>query len=342
MRMITPSLHKQETHIESLLLDHEMIEKIGKEMFDCAGEGRPIDGWVAAGTPKNDKKNASSLPIEDLMEAWLGYGASRVSHRDLFWYYDFLKVTDHVGLMPHYFKDETCWSPHAHGLRVADLGTIMDVNLPTAFLPMDDLQKLYIAEVGGGYGRLAEVFFNVFPGQIRYLLVDSVPASLWFAYEYMRNAHPDIKVGFYFNGDEPDFEKFDCYVMPGWRMELVAGMKFDLTVNIQSMQEMDQRNVDFYIQWFDEALRNDGVAYLVNRRDHLFRGKWNYPQHWECVLKTPTPRSWLRDFPAEVYRKQNGNFSSQNALREAIYHMELRYSREQKLKMAQTLGYAAY
>ncbi len=337
-------LHKAGVKIESLRLnlDHDVMAQIGVEMARSPENRRPIEAWITAGSLRNNQKDATSLPIEDLMKAWVGYGSNPITIRDTFWYYSFLKSIDYLGITNHYFSSETSWRNGAEHLCVADLGSIMDVNIATTFLPLENKQRLRVVEVGGGYGRLAETFLNVFEGQVSYLLVDSVPASLWFAYEYLRKAVPNMRIGFYFNGDGPDFEKYDCYILPGWRLDIVEICGFDLAVNIQSMQEMDQQNVDFYLNWFDKVLKQDGITYLANRRDHMFVGAWNFPAHWECMLKICTPRSWQRDFPTEVYRKGQGNYETRNRMRNELYKQEADYVRHEKLRMAEKKGYVVY
>jgi hypothetical protein len=117
----------------------------------------------------------------------------------------------------------------------------------------------------------------------------------------------------------------------------------NLAINVQSMQEMDQHHVDDYLAWFDGALKpGSGIAYFCNRLDHLFRGEYRYPDHWQLLLMECTPRSWMRDFPAEVFRKGERCYTAENQLRAAFYAREFERKSTQQLATAKRRGYAPY
>jgi hypothetical protein len=95
-------------------------------------------------------------------------------------YYSYLKGIDHLDILSNYFEPNGEMKSQADGLIITDLGSIIDINIISSFI--DPVAKNYkILEVGGGYGRLAEVFFNVYGGKnIKYFVVDVVPASLMY------------------------------------------------------------------------------------------------------------------------------------------------------------------
>jgi putative sugar O-methyltransferase len=314
--------------LSTLFFDERLFNLIVDDLRNNSNQHRPADVWLEAGGGADDPAAVGQFASENLIAPWVGFGASEITPESLYWYYQYLADIDAIGLMESYFESESRWKPAAHALSVADLGTILDVNLICPFIREPAREQLHIIEVGGGYGRLAEAFLNLFEGKVKYLLVDAVPSSLMYAREYLSRCNPDWRIGFSYDNDPLDWERFDCYIAPIWALGELGVGDFDVAVNVQGMQEMDQHHVDFYLNWFDAVLREEGIIYLCNRRDHVFRGEWRFPNHWECLLKTITPRSWTRDFPAEVYRKGVGTFASENNLREVMYRHERDYMRQ--------------
>ena len=90
------------------------------------------------------------------------------------------------------------------------------------------------------------------------------------------------------------------------------------------MQEMDQGHVNFYLKMFDEFLNYSGITYLCNRRDHYFKGQYKFPKSWKLIIKTESPRSFIRDFPIEIYQKQKNKVSQNiNNLISKLYDYRL-------------------
>jgi hypothetical protein len=343
MQPVSREIHQERVPLETLAVDHEMFRRIVEDLRDQAGRQKPIESWLADGGGGACVTGMESFELETLIRSWLGFGATSVTSESLFWYYDFLCDIDGLRLMPHYFDSKSSWREPARELRVADLGTILDLNLIAPFLNPPSDAPLRIVEVGGGYGRLAEAFLNIFGKQVRFVMVDAVPASLLLAYEYLTRCNPSFRVGFDYLGHPFDLERYDCYIIPSWRIDVLSNGFFDLAINVQSMQEMDQRHVDDYLAWFDRALSpGTGIAYLCNRRDHIFRGEYRYPDRWQLLLKQCTPRSLMRDFPAEVFRKGERCYVAENRLRAALYERELGRKSAALLEVAERRGYSSY
>jgi hypothetical protein len=341
MQPVRRELHHNRVPLEALPVDDQLLQRIVEDLRNQPARQQPISSWLADGG--EGLIGMESFQLETLIQSWLGFGSTPLTPESLFWYHGFLRDIDGLGLMPHYFDDATSWRPPAHDLRVADLGTILDLNLVAPFLQAPPEAPLRIVEVGGGYGRLAEAFLNIFGRQVRFVLIDAVPGSLLLAYEYLRRCNPALRVGFDYLGDPFDLERYDCYVVPSWRIDVVPDGSCDLAINVQSMQEMDQHHVDHYLEWFDRALKpGSGVAYFCNRRDHLFRGEYRYPDHWQLLLKQCTPRSWVRDFPAEVFRKGERCYTAENRLRAAFYKRELARESDALVAAAKRRGYSPY
>jgi SAM-dependent methyltransferase len=270
-------------------------------------------------------KNFSSL--QKMMDPFVGITGLQGINKDVVQeYHTYLKGIDHLGVLSNYFETNGEMKDQANGLMITDLGSIVDVNMISSFLD-PGAEKCNILEVGGGYGRLAEVFFNIYGKEnIKYVLLDVVPASLMYSYLYLSKNFPDLRIGFYYHEDPFDMDLFDCYIMPSWHFNIstCAGI-FDCCINIQSMQEMNQDHVNYYLSMFNDVLKDgSGIAYISNEKDYIFQGEWNYPENWKLLLKTRTPRSWTRNSPTEVFIKSIGSFEKENRLVDAVYSLQLK------------------
>lgn len=296
--------------------DYDLFIKIVDEMEKNAGPLKPAINWGVEishhrGTDyvnglglgryvgiKDAYENKYST-MQKMMDPWIGcLGMQRVTRETIRDYSGFIRFVDKLGLSAQYFDDNNNPTEKGKGLLNTDLGTIIDLNLIRSFC---DKEEVAVLEVGGGYGRLAEGFFAALgTKKTKYLILDSVPASLLYSYKYLTRKFPEIKVGFYYNGDVLDFDLFDCYIMPSWQY-LPQNFKFDVCVNVQSMQEMEQHHVDYFLNLFDNSIGQDGIVYLSNEKDYIFQGEWNYPGRWKHILSLRTPRSWTRNSPTEIF-----------------------------------------
>ena len=303
--------------------DLEIGGQNGERYYHSQKSGETIE--MSAYSDEKYLENFSSL--RKMMDPFVGITGLQGINKDVVQeYHTYLKGIDHLGILSNYFEANGDMKDKAHGLMITDLGSIIDVNMISAFLD-PDAEKYNILEVGGGYGRLAEVFFNMYGKEkIKYVLLDAVPASLMYSYLYLSKNFPDLRIGFYYHEDPFDMDLFDCYIMPSWHFDVSAYARvFDCCVNIQSMQEMKQDHVNYYLGMFNEALKNgSGIAYISNEKDYIFQGEWNYPVNWNLLLKTRTPRSWTRNSPTEVFIKGKGSFEKENRLVDSLYSLQLK------------------
>jgi SAM-dependent methyltransferase len=254
--------------------------------------------------------------MKALMKAWIG-GTERPSRAVLSKYRRFMDHNDPLGL----------WQPNVEEsednipLLQADLGSIMDLNLLYAFAASSERKVTRILEVGGGYGRLAEAAFNIFGRSIKYVLVDAVPASLYYSSKYLSHACPDATIrSFYDDGtDDFDLQNVDIAIMPSWQFEKLNRSCYDICVNIESMQEMNQVHVDHYLSLFQSVAADGATIYLSNAHDYYFLGSFNYPKNWQKLLSCNTPRSWRSHHPTEIFRKTGADYSAQNSVVDSAY-----------------------
>jgi SAM-dependent methyltransferase len=231
----------------------------------------------------------------------------------------FLHDLDHAGL----FRRSDLASLGSANWRVFDLASAFDHLLITAFGGWAEGSD--VLEVGGGFGRLPDYFARA-GRRFRYVNIDAVPASLMYCHEYLRRQCPDRTVLLYLGDDESRTRLangVDFLIVPAWHAAAALhGRRFDLCVNVESFQEMDQALVDGYLALFDAKAADGALVYLLNARNYLFKGTFNYPLRWECVLRHHTLRSWSGDQPLEVFRIGQQSASAVSHVRECFYQRE--------------------
>jgi putative sugar O-methyltransferase len=269
--------------------------------------------------------------LRDMIHAWVGWGrlpftadadaslATTGNAQFIAHMLTYLKRIDHIDLISTEFVEHAA----EFNWLAADLYSIMDALEITAFLGPTPGPKVRILEVGGGWGRLAEMMLALFPGMIEYVMVDAVPISLVSADAYLRHALPGAVIGNFARGDRYEPGAFDLYMIPSWELTHLGTARFDVVINIESFQEMTQEQVDLYLSWFDQMIADNGVAYIANSRDYVMKGAWNYPTSWRSMARHRTPRSWTRDNSTHLLRKEVGNFAAANMIVDVAYEARL-------------------
>jgi len=321
--------------VPNIVANREEFRRMFDDMRSSAGLFTPAATWLVCQFPENIKDQDLSRIVDaadsdemfhrefsDLqrrMEGWVGYQTAKLDDKQMApivsGYATLLSWTDVLGLWQANVENPEI----ASSLNVADLGSMMDLNLLYVYSSEARQKITRILEIGGGYGRVAEAAFNVFEKSIRYVMVDSVPASLYYAKKYMERACPEIRVGSYYDGDAFDLNSFECYIIPSWHFVEMNREQYDICINIESFQEMNQEHVDTYLNLFDRVAVDGATIYVSNAHDYIFRGQWNYPAHWQKMLCTNTPRSSSRDHPTEIFVKGQHDFSRQNVALDGVY-----------------------
>jgi hypothetical protein len=311
-------------------LDHDRFRVIVEDLASNGGIFTPRSNWITLDynvKPDEDGRNwldlaytpevvdARMSTMEQMLDPWVGSHQMKAARESIDRYGEWLREHDPLGLWKANVDDPTV----AERLWTADLGTILDVNLLWSFTPHLERPRS-ILEVGGGYGRLAEAMLNLF-ADVKYVLVDGVPGSLFYSYEYLRRACPTVRIGSYYHDDAFDMERFDCYVVPSWHFEALNTSTYDVCVNIESFQEMGQDQVDAFLGIFDRVTSDGAVVYVSNHHDPVVKSantvlpaisEWNYPASWRQVLCSNTPRSSTPNHPTEVFVKEPGDWSRAN------------------------------
>jgi len=115
-----------------------------------------------------------------------------------------------------------------------------------------------IAEIGGGYGRLAYVFQKI-EKSVKYILID-LPPALTIAQSYLEETLPNKKILQYQRYDSfvnfvKDFEDADvCFLLPE-QLEFLPKNYIDLIINISSFQEMTIPQINHYYDLVNEKAK---------------------------------------------------------------------------------------
>lgn len=316
---------RQKDTFQNLKGDPELLKKIVEDLFLNAGKLSPIMHWHMI--DKTDQEidnyldeNVSKELIdryqssydkfydesEKFLYSWLGENKNILTQEQLDKQLKFLSKIDTLHLsngIRETLNKDIDWI-------AADLLSVVDVNILEKTIDLSK-NECKIIELGGGYGRLAEAMVNIISG-IKYVLIDAVPGSIMFSYFYLKEQLPDKKIGFYYNGDEYDLSKYDIYIIPSWHFEAINNEKFDIAINILSMQEMSQFHVDHYLELFNSILNDYGIIYLSNSHDYVFKGDWNYNSCWLKLLELEDPYRFRS--LTELFIKQPYNCNSINSL----------------------------
>ena len=125
--------------------------------------------------------------------------------------------------------------------------------------------ELIICEIGGGYGRLAQLFLRLMP-RCHYVLVD-IPTSLILAYYYLSKVFPDDIQAYETTRSAPEYTreiltaKRLTFLLPH-QLPRVQKRVVDLFINIDSFQELTPPIVKDYFRLIQELGKN--YLYLNN------------------------------------------------------------------------------
>jgi hypothetical protein len=336
--------------VPELGADQNEYSRILDDMVENSGPLIPDPNWLrgddvskAAETYNRDEALHVALSEEayrskfskmkELMKAWIGT-MEPPNQGAISRYCRLLGDNDPLGLWRANIEETGDRIP----LMTPDLGSMMDLNLLYAFSASAERRTTKILEVGGGYGRLAEAAFNIFGHSVKYVMIDAVPASLYYSRKYLANACPDARIGSFYDRERDGFnlDDYDIAIVPAWHFQRINKSRYDICVNIESMQEMGQQHVDYYLQLFDSLAVDGATIYISNAHDYYFRGSFNYPNNWQKLLCSNTPRSWNFKHPTEIFRKTSHDYSLQNAMVDSIYNYGLWRESDPEMFIART------
>ena len=168
----------------------------------------------------------------------------------------------------------------------------------TTALPSGEPGPGGVLELGGGYGRVAWVFLEEFPG-VRYIMCD-IPPALGVAQQYLTSLFPDRRT-FRFRHFDSHEEVADelaraqlVFLTPN-QLEILEPLGVDLFINISSLHEMRPEQVAHYLGQVDR--HTAGSFYMKqwqswhNPDDDVSIGRADYPipPSWRTIYSREHP-----------------------------------------------------
>jgi SAM-dependent methyltransferase len=169
---------------------------------------------------------------------------------------------------------------------------IYEVNFLNNFLDFKNKRGIEyrILDIGGGYGRIAP-FFNFLFDEITYVNIDLCTTSLICSHSFLKHNIKDKEIFLIMDNNIKIFKK-GFYILPMWYYNLIPKNYFDLIININSMQEMTQLQIDFYLQFINKVAKNESYFFF---RNHINRIKdengisinYKFPYNWKIIYDKP-------------------------------------------------------
>jgi hypothetical protein len=135
-------------------------------------------------------------------------------------------------------------------------------------------ERAYVLEIGGGYGGLAHHLSNICRNAT-YIIID-LPETLLFSASYLSLLDHQKKIYIYDRNDFPELiqsgavECYDFILLPNYKLNSLTHLRFDLVINVASLQEMRTSQAEAYLDFIRETCR--GVFYSYNQ-DHQPRNR---------------------------------------------------------------------
>ena len=155
-------------------------------------------------------------------------------------------------------------------------------------------EKVKVAELGAGYGRVGYVLLKTIPGST-YCVID-IPPALFIAQNYLSKVFPKEKIFKFrpfasFKKVKREFEQSRIQFLMPHQIELLPKDYFDLFINISSLHEMTREQIKNYIKQINRLCK--GYFYTKQWRksrtkDNLFIKEEEYPipRSWKVINKS--------------------------------------------------------
>jgi hypothetical protein len=142
-------------------------------------------------------------------------------------------------------------------------------SLVRRWLPPDRSTELCVLEIGAGLGNLCVLLQKQLP--VRQYVILDLPEMVLLSSITIRHFFPDLPIHFSHLSTDPVLRLPDrgvlfCYPQDVSRLPSDV---FDLTVNVDSFQEMTEAQVGDYLPFVQRAAKDGGLALNLNRRTRV-------------------------------------------------------------------------
>jgi hypothetical protein len=313
-----------------LPLDGALYDQIVADVAEHGSHLVAAEPWQEATLFPGDEARGRRPSFRDLIVPWIGFGQRPASQSQVAEALAFLEDVAPGFRLP---ADLGTAMRDRVDMAVGDLWTATEVGLITAHAATRN-RALRVLEIGGGYGRLVEGLLGVPDLSVQCVIVDAVPASLYYAHAYLKHRLPTRRVASWYVDGPDAAADADAYVVPPWHVGDVRDA-FDVASNVSSFQEMDDDQIETYLQLIDEAMRDGGLIYLCNSRIYKWPREYAYPPTWRYELKANSPTAFSLDRPVELLRKSAVDCSEHNRRVQERYlassYQEFRSATDQRI-----------
>lgn len=124
-------------------------------------------------------------------------------------------------------------------------------------------RKIRVINIGDGHGFLSALIKEVFPNST-ICLVD-LGKTLLFQHHFCSKAYPQKKHCLIL--EQKNFQEIDADFIycPAENLSLLDSFSFDVAINIASMQEMNEKTVEYYFNFLRKHLVKNNLFYCCNR-----------------------------------------------------------------------------
>lgn len=185
-----------------------------------------------------------------------------------------------------------------HNVSSDKINSIFDYENIDKFSPFSD--KKNILEIGAGSGRTSQAILT-FNKDLKYTICD-IPPALFISYERLKNVFKNKKIGLLYSLNEDELintiNNYDIsFIMPH-QLNFFKNKKFDLTIAINCMHEMDKETIKklfyninkfsklFYFSvWKKTSVPFSGILTRHSNMLNYFSDDYQIPKNWEKIYE---------------------------------------------------------
>jgi len=137
-------------------------------------------------------------------------------------------------------------------------------------LPSSRDRQTYVLEIGGGYGGLAHHMSRIIE-RVTYVIVD-LPETFIYSAPYLSMLNPEKRIYLYDKESFPqllqhgELEQYDFVLLPNYKLQDLKNLRFDLVVNVASLQEMRNAQAEEYLNFIRETCRGRFYSWNDDRQ----------------------------------------------------------------------------
>jgi len=187
---------------------------------------------------------------------------------------------------------------NGHNVSSDKINSIFDYENIDKFSSFSD--KKNILEIGAGSGRTSQAIVT-FNKDLKYTICD-IPPALFISYERLKNVFKNKKIGLLYSLNEDELineiNNYDIsFIMPH-QLNFLKNKKFDLTIAIDCIHEMDKEtikkyfyNIDrfsklFYFSvWKKTSVPFSGILRRNSNNLDYFSNDYQIPQNWDKLYE---------------------------------------------------------